>query len=59
MSMPKKWQSAPGGKVVRKYQWNKAGQSGLSSDDTPWPQKILSSFFLLFPLADQMVTEAD
>lgn len=49
MSMPKSGKGSVG-EVVRKYQWNKAGQSGLSSDDTPGPRKSFSSFFLLFPL---------
>lgn len=47
VSMPKQGKGLRVGEAVRKYQWNKAGQSGLSSNDTPGPRKsslLLSAF---------------
>lgn len=48
MSTPKKGKGLRVGEVVRKYQWNKAGQSGLSSDDTPGPRKSFPPSFCFF-----------
>ena len=48
VSTPKQGKGLRVGEAVRKHLWNKAGQSGLSSNDTPGPRKSSPSlgFFL-------------